>query len=74
MKIFDVLSALRDPRWDKKKLEEASRGKVNGACDDPFKVEFKYWLEMARDRSKNRVEYFFADLGVVMQAILGIIK
>jgi len=55
-------------------LEDASRGKVNGSCNDPFKTEFKYWLEMARDRSKSKMEFAVAGMGVVVQAILGRIK
>jgi len=74
MKLVDVIGAFIEPRWSKEKLEEASRGKVNGACNDPFRVEFKYWLELSRDRARNNIEYGLAGIGVVIQAILGQIK
>lgn len=74
MRLFDIVRAFLEPRWDGVKLEEASRGKVNGACDDPFRVEFKYWLELARDRSRNSFEYHMAGVGAIIQVILGQIK
>lgn len=74
MRLFDVIEAFIEPRWSRDKLEDASRGKVNGACNDPFRVEFKYWLELARDRAQNRIEYGLAGVNVIIQAIMGQIK
>lgn len=47
-----IQQVLRRPFWGAAKLEEAARGKANGACSDPPEVEFEFWLNIAVDRAR----------------------
>lgn len=69
MKLVDVVVAFMSPRWSEEKLEDASRGLVNGSCDDPFYGRFKYWLEMERSRNEEFFLYSVASISLIIQAI-----
>ncbi|MEI8232368.1 MAG: hypothetical protein WCG44_01355 [bacterium] len=43
-----ILKVLQEPPWSIAKLDEASRGKVNGSCADTPEIEFAYWLNLVR--------------------------
>ncbi len=62
MRCGEILSVLAMKPWSPEQLEEASRGKVNGSCDDPPSIELKFWLEIARSRSGNNLGSFFGEV------------
>ena len=72
MNIDQIKHILSLSRWSDTKLEEAARGKVIGSCADDPEVEFKFWVELARDKADR--EKLSADTeidGLIVQALRG---
>jgi len=71
VKLVDIGVAFLSSRWSDEKLEESSRGLVQGSCDDPFSVRFKYWLEMERSNNSGFILYSVASIRLIVLAYQG---